>query len=47
VGKAACLPDRVSSYFIASADLGRKKQPMLDEVESFDIFECAGASAAC
>jgi excinuclease ABC subunit C len=42
VGKAACLPDRVSSYFIASTDLGPKKQPMLGEVEEFDIIECEG-----
>lgn len=42
VGKAACLPDRVSSYFIPSAKLGAKKQPMLDIVEDFDTVECEG-----
>ncbi|MBX3358498.1 MAG: UvrB/UvrC motif-containing protein [Phycisphaeraceae bacterium] len=40
VGKAARLPDRVSSYFVPSADLGAMKQPMLDVVEDFDILEC-------
>ncbi len=40
VGKAARLPDRVSSYFVPSADLGPRKQPMLDLVEDFDILEC-------
>ena len=40
VGKAANLPDRVSSYFVPSADLGIKKQPMLDVLEDFDFLEC-------
>lgn len=40
VGKALRLPDRVSSYFVPSADLGYKKQPMLDLVADFDIIEC-------
>lgn len=40
VGKAARLPDRVSSYFVPSADLGFKKQPMLDYVTDFDVIEC-------
>lgn len=40
VGKAARLPDRVSSYFVPSADLGFKKQPMLDRVADFDTIEC-------
>jgi excinuclease ABC subunit C len=40
VGKALRLPDRVSSYFVPSADLGYKKQPMLDMVADFDIIEC-------
>ncbi len=40
VGKALRLPDRVSSYFIPSADLGPKKQPMLDVIVSFDVIEC-------
>ena len=42
VGKASRLPDRVSSYFVPSADLGIKKQPMLDVVEDFDFIECEG-----
>lgn len=42
VGKAARLPDRVSSYFVPSADLGFKKQPMLGVVEDFDVIECEG-----
>jgi excinuclease ABC subunit C len=42
VGKAARLPDRVSSYFTPSADLGAKKQPMLDVVHDFDVLECEG-----
>lgn len=40
VGKAARLPDRVASYFIASADLGPKKGRMLDEVADVEILEC-------
>lgn len=40
VGKAACLPDRVGSYFVPSADLGVKKKPMLDHVVDFDVVEC-------
>lgn len=42
VGKAACLPDRVNSYFVPSADLGPKKQRMLDIVEDFEVIECEG-----
>ena len=42
VGKAANLPDRVSSYFVPSADLGPKKQPMLSVVHDFDILLCEG-----
>lgn len=42
VGKAAALPDRVSSYFIPSAELGFKKDPMLDRVHDFDTLECEG-----
>ncbi len=42
VGKAASLPDRVSSYFVPSADLGLKKQPMLDVVRDFDYICCEG-----
>jgi excinuclease ABC subunit C len=40
VGKAANLPDRVSSYFVPSADLGPKKQLMLDVVTDFDVIAC-------
>ena len=40
VGKASCLPDRVGSYFVPSADLGARKQPMLDVVVDFDILPC-------
>jgi excinuclease ABC subunit C len=42
VGKASRLPDRVSSYFVPSADLGFKKQPMLEVVDDFDVIECEG-----
>ncbi len=42
VGKAARLPDRVASYFVPSADLGFKKQPMLAAVHDFDVLECEG-----
>ena len=42
VGKASNLPDRVSSYFVPSADLGPKKQPMLELVDDFDVIECEG-----
>ncbi len=42
VGKASVLPNRVSSYFQPSADLGPKKQPMLDIVDDFDVIECEG-----
>jgi len=40
VGKAVRLNDRVGSYFIPSTDLGFKKQPMLQEVDHFDVVEC-------
>jgi len=42
VGKASLLPNRVSSYFQRSADLGPKKQPMLRLVDDFDVIECEG-----
>mgnify|MGYP001384127533 FL=1 len=42
VGKASRLPDRVSSYFVPSADLGAKKQAMLDLVHDFDVLVCEG-----
>lgn len=40
IGKASSLPDRVGSYFIPSADLGPRKQPMLDSVHDFEVIEC-------
>lgn len=40
VGKALYLPDRVSSYFIASTDLGPRKQPMLALIVDFDVIIC-------
>ena len=40
VGKASSLPDRVSSYFTPGADLGPKKQGMLDVVHDFDTLAC-------
>ncbi|MBI1369812.1 MAG: excinuclease ABC subunit UvrC [Planctomycetes bacterium] len=42
VGKALVLPNRVGSYFQASADLGPRKQPMLDLIDDFDVIECEG-----
>ncbi len=42
IGKALSLPDRVSSYFVPSAELGPMKQPMLDLVDDFDFIECEG-----
>ncbi len=42
VGKASVLPNRVSSYFVPSADLGPKKQPMLDLIVDFDVISCEG-----
>jgi excinuclease ABC subunit C len=42
IGKALILPNRLSSYFQPSADLGPKKQPMLDLVTDFDTIECEG-----
>lgn len=40
VGKAGRLSDRVSSYFVPSADLGAAKQPMLEVVHAFDVLLC-------
>ena len=44
VGKAAKLPERVSSYFVPSAttsgNLGPKKTPMLELIDDFDTIEC-------
>ena len=42
VGKALRLRDRVASYFVPSADLGPKKQAMLDLIHDFDVVECEG-----
>ncbi len=42
VGKAGSLRNRVGSYFVPSADLGPKKQPMLDYVAAFDVIPCEG-----
>lgn len=42
VGKAGSLRDRVSSYFVQSADLGPKKQPMLSLIADIDVIECEG-----
>jgi excinuclease ABC subunit C len=42
VGKAGTLRNRVGSYFAPSAELGPKKQPLLDLVEDFDVIECEG-----
>lgn len=40
VGKALRLPDRVSSYFLPSADLGVKKSRMVELIDDFDTVEC-------
>ncbi|HRJ50635.1 MAG TPA: UvrB/UvrC motif-containing protein, partial [Phycisphaerales bacterium] len=40
VGKAGRLRDRVSSYFVPSADLGLKKRPLLDVVHDIDTLGC-------
>lgn len=40
VGKAARLPDRVSSYFVPSADLGPRKEPLRDLVHAIDHIPC-------
>jgi excinuclease ABC subunit C len=42
VGKAGSLRSRVGSYFVPSAELGPRKQPLLDLVEDFDVIECEG-----
>jgi excinuclease ABC subunit C len=42
VGKAAVLPQRVGSYFQASAQLEAKTRQMVDLVESFDVIQCEG-----
>ncbi len=42
VGKARSLRSRVGSYFVRSADLGPRKQPMLDVVANVEVIECEG-----
>ena len=42
VGKANRLPDRVSSYFLPSTDLGPRKQPMIALITEFDFIPCEG-----
>ncbi|MDX1682792.1 MAG: GIY-YIG nuclease family protein, partial [Phycisphaeraceae bacterium] len=42
VGKATKLRERVASYFQPSADLGPRKEKMLDEVVDFDTVDCEG-----
>jgi len=42
VGKARVLPNRVASYFQPAADLGPKKQGMIDLIDDFDVVECEG-----
>jgi len=42
VGKAGRLSDRVSSYFIPSADLGVRKGPLLDLVHDLETLDCEG-----
>lgn len=42
VGKASRLPDRLASYFVPSAELGPKKQPMLELIDDFEAIVCEG-----
>lgn len=42
VGKANNLPDRVSSYFLPSTDLGPRKQTMLELIVEIDHIPCEG-----
>lgn len=42
VGKARILPNRVATYFQPAADLGPKKQPMIDQIDDFDVVQCEG-----
>ncbi len=42
VGKASVLPNRVASYFQASADHGVRKNTMLPLIDDFDVLECEG-----
>lgn len=39
VGKANSLRDRVGSYFLASTDLGPRKQPLLCCIAEFEVIE--------
>jgi excinuclease ABC subunit C len=39
VGKAARLPDRVSSYFVPSAELGHPKQQLRELVHDFEFLQ--------
>lgn len=39
VGKANSLRDRVGSYFLASTDLGPRKQPLLRSIADFEVIE--------
>ena len=43
VGKASSLRDRVGSYFLASTDLGPRKQPMLQLIDDFEVIESEAA----
>jgi excinuclease ABC subunit C len=43
VGKANCLPERASSYFLGSTDLGPKKQPMLELITDIEMIPCEGS----
>ena len=42
IGKASSLRSRVGSYFVPSADLGPKKQPMLELIRDIDTIDCEG-----
>jgi excinuclease ABC subunit C len=42
VGKASSLRDRVGSYFVASVDLGLKKQPLIESIDTVDVIEAEG-----
>ncbi|MSR43909.1 MAG: excinuclease ABC subunit UvrC [Phycisphaerales bacterium] len=42
VGKALRLPDRVSSYFLPSTDLGVRKQPLVALIHDFEVIACEG-----
>ena len=42
VGKASSLRNRVGSYFTSSTDLGPRKQPMLDLIETVEVIEAEG-----